>query len=369
MQTQDTSSKNTAALLNPATILKNEISNLNWPREGGVVEAAFIKTFARQAFFDLGAFGTGVVFGVEFLNARDIVRNLKPGDKISAKVNRLDGEDGYIELSLTEAGKQRVWQQVQDLQESGEIIPVKVTGVTLGGVLVNVFDLRGFLPVSQMATDHYPKSPSDNQAQVSEELKGLIGETVNVKVINVNSKKNKLIVSERDTVNVNVKELLSKYSVGQLVEGVVSGIADFGIFVKFVDNPQIEGLIHISEIDHRLVDNPKEAVAMNETVTVKIIDIREGKVFLSLKALKSDPWEKAADHFKAGMVTTGSVYKFNPFGAVINLDGGVQGLIHVSEFGSMEEMKKTLDANASHSFLIESVKPEEKRIILKNIKK
>lgn len=365
MQSTETTAVKPAA--HPAQAIKNEISNLPWPREGGMIDAIFLKKASRQGLFDLKEFGTGIVYGLEFLNAKDIIRDLKPGDKLSAKVIRLDGELGCIELSLTEAGKQRVWQQVQELQETGDIVSVKVTGVTLGGLLVNVFDLRGFLPATQMNPEQMKLQLDPDPAKASEQLKKFIGETLNVKVINVNQKKNKLIVSQRETVSVNVKELLASYQVGQIIEGVVSGIADFGIFVKFIDNPQIEGLIHISEIDHRLVDNPKEAVAMNETVKVKIIDIKDGKVFLSLKALKTDPWEQAADLFKPGMEVTGTVYKFNPFGAVINLEeGGLQGLIHVSEFGGMDEMKKALaPAPQSHQFVVDAVKPEEKRIILK----
>lgn len=346
-------------------VLKNEIGALQWPREGGVVEAELIKKVSRQAYFDLGKFGTGIVFGYEFNNARDIIRNLNIGDRIPAKVVSLDGEDGYPELSLTEAGRQRMWQQVQDLNESGEIIKVKPNAVNPGGLIANIGDLKAFLPVSQLANEHYPKDAEADKGRAMEELKKLIGVELSVKVISVNSKKNKLIISERDTINVNVKELLTQYQIGQVVDGLVSGIADFGIFVRFTDNPQIEGLVHISEIDHRLIDNPKEMVTMNESVKVKIIDIKEGRVFLSLKALKPDPWEKVHEHYTAGQEVSGKVYKFNPFGAVITLDAGLQGVIHVSEFGGMDEMKKVLVQGSPYHFIIDSIKPEEKRLVLK----
>ncbi len=360
-------SENTKNVVNPVQqFLKNELATITWPREGSMVVGSFIKKAPRSALFDLGRFGTGIVFGLEYLNARDQLRELKFGDEINAKVVSLDGENGCIELSLVDAGKQKMWQQVQDAQESGEVVTVKVTGVNASGVVVNVFDLRGFIPTSQLSAEHAPKEVSADPQKIMDELKGLVGQELNVKIINFNPKKNKLIASERETVSVNVKEMLKNYTPGQIIEGVVSGIADFGVFVKFIDNPQIEGLVHISEIDHKLVDNPKEAVTMNETVKVKILEIKEGKVFLSLKALKKDPWESIASTLKTGATVQGAVYKFNPFGAVINIEGApVQGLIHVSEFGSMEDMKKTLSAETSHSFTIEAVKPEEKRIVLK----
>lgn len=354
-----------AAATTPTQALKNELSAMAWPREGGVVEATLVSKESRQAFFDLGKFGTAIVYGQEFLNAKDIIRHLEIGGKVHGKIVDLDGDLGYPELSLTEASRQRVWQQVQDLLESGEIIKVKVSAVNPGGLIANIADLKAFLPVSQLAAEHYPKDAENDQQKVAEELKKLIGEELAVKVINVNSKKNKLIISERDTVSVNMKDLLSQYQVGQTVDGIVSGIADFGIFVRFVDNPQIEGLVHISEIDHRIIDNPKETVKMNETAKVKIIDIKEGRVFLSLKALKADPWEQVHDHYKAGQPVSGTLYKFNPFGAVINLDHGLQGVIHVSEFGGLDEMKKVLIPGQQFEFLIDAVKPEEKRIVLK----
>lgn len=351
--------------LSPAAqFIKNELANLEWPREGSVVEAAFLKKAGKMAYFDLGRFGIGVIFGAEYLNARDAMREIKPGDRVPAKVIALDGEGGYLEISLTEASRQKVWQQAQDFLESGELVKVKVTAMNPGGFLVQMSELKAFLPFSQMSNEHYPKDET-NPDKIAEEMQKLIGQELSVKVINVNQKKNKLIVSERESVSVNLKELLSAYQVGQTVDGVVSGIADFGIFVKFVDNPQIEGLVHISEIDHRIVDNPKEVVQMNEPVKIKIIDIKDGRVFLSLKALKEDPWQKVGDQYKAGQDVQGTIYKFNPFGAVISLADGMQGVIHVSEFGGAEEMKKTLQPGQAYDFVIESVKPEEKRIVLK----
>lgn len=345
-------------------ILKNELP-ANRVREGDVAEVTLIKKLAREAYFDLGKFGTGIIYGVEFLNARDILKNLNPGDKIAAKILDLDGDRGYAELSLAEAGRQRMWQQVTEFQEAGEIVKMKVTGANSGGVTGNLMDLRAFLPISQLSNDHYSKISEGDRQKNIEELKKYIGEEFSVKIINANPRANKLIVSERETVNANVKELLAQYQVGQTVDGIVSGLADFGIFVRFADNPQIEGLVHISEIDHRIIDSPKETVKLNEAIQVKIIDIRENRVFLSRKALKADPWEKVTDHFKAGDVVKGKVYKYNPFGATIDLEHGLQGMIHVSEFGSLDEMKAALVLGSTYDFSIDSVKPEEKRMALK----
>ena len=364
MQVVEPNNKADAAL---AQILKSELQSGDWPREGNVVEATLIKKQTRATYFDLGRFGTGIVYGVEAMNAREILRNMKPGDKLPAKIVSLDGEGGYIELSLAEAGKQKLWQQAKDLSEAGEVVKAKVSSTNAGGLTVDIagINLKAFLPVSQLSVDHYPRVIEGDRQKIADELKKFIGQELDVKIIDINPRSNKIIVSEREVLSANIKELLNKYTVGQLVDGLVSGIADFGVFVRFIDNPEIEGMIHISELDHRLVDNPKEIVKVNDQIKVKIIEIKEGRVFLSLKALKSDPWEKISELYKEGQEVTGQLYKDNPFGAVINLDGGFQGLIHISEFGSQEEVKTALPLQSSHKFLIDSIKPDEKRIVLK----
>ena len=359
--------ENNKANLNLAQALKNELGGADWPKEGNVVEATLIKKLPRQAFFDLGRFGTGIVYGVEMINAKEILRNLKVGDRIPAKIINVDGEGGNIELSLSEAGKQKLWQQAKEFAEAGEVVKAKVIGANAGGLTVALGDLelKAFLPVSQLSVDHYPRVADSDRQKIADELKKFIGEELNVKIIDINPKSNKIIVSEREVLSANVKELIAKYSIGQIIDGIVSGIANFGVFVRFADNPEVEGMIHISELDHRLIDNPKELVKLNDQIKVKIIDIREGRVFLSLKALKTDPWDTFKEQYKAGQEVSGTVYKFNPFGAVINLEGGAQGLIHISEFGGQEEMKAALQLGGSYQFLIDSLKLDEKRIILK----
>lgn len=348
-------------------LLKTEGPNSRL-RDGDVREVELLKKTQRAAYFDLGKFGTGIVFGVEMMNARDVVKNLNVGEKIAAKIVSLDGEGGYAELSLAEAGKQRQWQQVQDLADNGEIIKLKIAGANAGGLLGSIADLKAFLPLSQLSNEHYSKLTEGDRQKNIEELKKFVGQEISVKIINVNSRSNKLIVSERESLGSNIKELLEQYEVGQTIDGMVSGLADFGIFMRFVDNPQIEGLVHISEIDHRVIDNPKEIMKLNEVAKVKIIDIKEGRVFLSLKALKPDPWDNIEEKHKVGEVVEGKIYKFNPFGAIVDLPSGLQGMVHISEFGGIDEMKKILAPGSAYKFAIESIKPEEKRIILKQAK-
>jgi len=346
--------------------LKTELATADWPKESNVVEVTLIKKVARKAYFDTGRFGTGIVYGVEMTNAKEALRNIKPGDKLQAKIVALDGEEGCIELSLSEAGKQKLWQQAKEWLESGEVIKTKIVAANAGGLMAAIGDdLKAFLPVSQLSLEHYPKVPDGDRTRIAEELKKFVGQELSVKIIDANPRTNKIIVSEREVLSANVKELLSAYTVGQVIDCTVSGAADFGVFVRFTDNPQIEGMIHISELDYKLIDNPKELVNMNDELKAKIIDIKEGRVFLSLKALKEDPWTTIGDRFKVGDAVQGRVYKLNAFGAIIALEGDLQGLVHVTEFGGQDEMKKALVVGETYPFVVDAVKPEEKRITLK----
>lgn len=334
-------------------------------KQGDLIEGKLLAKSSRALTIDLGKYGTGIVYRAEMQNAKEMVKSLAIGDALTAKVLVIDNEDNLIELSLTEADKQKSWSIVSELKEKDEVLEVKITGYNKGGLTALLSDLQAFLPVSQLLPEHYPKVSDDNKAKIAEELQKLVGQTLKVKIIDANSRNNKLIVSEKEAAAISSKELVKNYTVGQIIEGIVSGVADFGVFVKFTDNPAVEGLVHISELAHKLVENPKEIVKVDDVVKVKIIDIKDGRIALSLKSLQADPWENAASKYKEGAETQGKVYSFHPFGATINLDNEIQGQIHVSAFGSVEEMKKQLVLGKEYSFVIESVKIPEKRITLK----
>ncbi len=340
-------------------------SATNYLREGDVIEAKLLKKQPAICFFDLGAFGTGIIYGIELINAKHLLKDAKIGDVFPAKVIELENEDGYVELSLVNASQQKDWQELKQLKENGETFEVEITGANSGGLMTEIKGVKAFLPVSQLSPSHYPRVENADKNKILEELKKLTGQTLTVKIIDLNQKANKVILSEKEATGNIDNEAFKKYSVGDVVEGIISGIADFGAFFKFSDNPNLEGLIHISELSHRLVENPKDIVKINDVVKAKIIEIKDGRISLSLKALQPNPWDEVKEKYKEGQEATGTVHSFNPFGAIVDLDLNIQGLIHVSEFGSIEEMKKTLEVDKSYQFIISSVKPEEKRIILK----
>lgn len=346
-------------------ILKANPSLMTLLKEGDLIDVAFIERGGRAAYFEIPMIGTGIVYGTELTNAKGILKNLSTGETVTAKVLAPENEEGMVELSLTEAGRQKAWQEVRELKERGEPIKVKITGANTGGLIGEITGLQAFLPASQLSNEHYPQNPDGNRQKLLEALNQFVGTELAVKIINVNPRNNKLIISEREIVTENVRELLTQYSVGQIISGIVSGVANFGAFIRFADNPEIEGLVHISELSHNIIDHPKEVVGIGDMIQAQVVEIKDGRVSLSLKALQPNPWEKVSERFKEGMRVMGVVYRLNPFGAFIKLDEDIMALIHVSEFGSVDELKKNLLPGSSYEFLIDSVKPDEKRIILK----
>ncbi len=346
-------------------LLKNETGFIKSIKPAEFIEGILIKKGPKVVYFDLGVFGTGVIYGAEYMNAADILKKMAVGEKVSAKIIDQENDNGFIELSLAEAGKQKVWAEIKEIKDKDEPIMVKIMAANSGGLITEVNGIKAFLPVSQLSNEHYPRVPDGSKDKILEELKKMVGTDLKVKIITNTQNMNKLIVSEREVANENVKELLAKYKVGDIVEGIISGVADFGAFLRFVDQPSIEGLIHISELDHKLIEHPKEVVKVNDNVRAQVVEIKDGRVSLSLKVLKANPWDKVADRYKEGQELMGTITRFNPFGAFVGLDNEIQGLVHVTEFGGVDEMKAKVEIGKQYKFTISSVKPAEKRIILK----
>jgi small subunit ribosomal protein S1 len=348
-----------------AKMLKNNPTVISTLKNGDSCEVTLLRRVGRIAFFDIPGQGTGIVYGSEYTNSQNIIKDLEPNQTIVATVVDAENDDGVIELSLVKAMRQQNWQEIKTLKDAGEVCDVKIHAANSGGLMTELNGIKAFIPVSQLSTDNYPHVEDGNKNKILEELKKFIGTTMGVRVLDFNQKAEKLILSEKEVSGEGVRKSLEKYKENDTVEVVVSGVADFGVFVRLVDDPNIEGLVHISEIDHKLIDSPKEVVKVGDSLRAKIIELKEGKVSLSFKALKPNPWDEAEKLFTVDQEIQGTITKFNPFGALVALGHDLQGLIHVSEFESLEKMKKELEVGTTHTFTISILKPEEKRIILK----
>jgi len=333
------------------------------PRVGEIVEGKIIQKGRSAVFLDLGAIGTGIIYGREFQEAKDTLKNLKIGDKIFAKIIDLENEEGYIELSISEASQELAWEGLKKMKEEKETISVKIVGANKGGLLSEVSGISAFLPFSQLSPEHYPRVENADKSKILKELQKFIGKELKVKIFDLDPREEKLILSERAKKTEEVKEILKNYKVGEVVEGEITGITDFGAFVKFGE--KLEGLIHISELDWKIIEDPSEIVKVGDKIQAKIIDLTNDRVSLSLKALKKDPWLEIEKKYKKGDVIKGKITKFNPFGAFVEISAQIQGLCHISEFGSQKKMEEVLKIGQKYDFQILSIEPKEHRLTLK----
>jgi small subunit ribosomal protein S1 len=337
------------------------------PKVGEIVEGKIIGVGRSAVYFDLGIWGTGIIYGRQFMEAKNALKNLKTGDKLQAKIVELENDEGYVELSLSEAGKEINWEKLWEKKEKDETIKVKVLSANKGGLLIKSEEIQGFLPVSQLSPKHYPRVEDADKTKILIKLQKLIGEELGVKILTLDPKREVLIVSEKATETKKIKEALKKYKVGNTVSGEITGVVDFGAFMKF-STENLEGLIHISELDWRLIEDPSEIVKVGQKVEAKIIELTpEGRVFLSLKALKKDPWENIEQKYQKGDQIQGKVTKFNLFGAFVEIEPKIQGLIHISEFGTKSKMEEKLKIGGKYVFQILQIEPKEHRLTLKLI--
>ena len=340
-------------------------------RVGEIVLSKVVDFGKAAVYLDLGSRGTGIVYGREFYEAKDKLRDLNIGDEIHTKVVGLENDEGYIELSLSKAGKEIAWETLKEKKEKDETIKVRILGANKGGLLAKVSDIQGFLPVSQLSAANYPKVEGGDSQKILKALQKFIGKELDVKIFDFEPKTEKLIFSEKAKENSKIKGLLEKFQIGDVVEVEVTGIVDFGAFVKIplkegeeeIDG--LEGLIHISELDWQLIEDPSEIVKVGQKLQAKIIDISNGKVSLSLKALKEDPWKNIEKEYSKGDLVSGEVTKFNPFGAFVQISPKIQGLCHVSEFGSQKKMEESLQIGKKYNFKILLVDSAEHRLTLK----
>ena len=334
------------------------------PKEGDIVEGPIIDMEPGKIFIDLHPFGTGIIYGREFMIARDLLRNSNTGDIVEAKVTEAENEDGYIELSLREARQALVWNEAQELMRNKTTLELAPFDANKGGLLIEWKGIVGFLPASQLNEEHYPKVPEGDKDRILAELKALVGQKLQVYIITADAKEQKLIFSEKASVQDDEKEseVKEKYKVGDVFEGEVTGATEFGIFVKLPDG--LEGLVHISEMDWALVDDPRTKYSIGDKVRVKVVDVTDGKVSLSIKALKEDPWKLAKGKYKKGDIVDAVIIKHNRHGALASVEEGVAGLVHVSEFESSEELREKLPLGSSHKFEITMFEPDEHKMTL-----
>jgi small subunit ribosomal protein S1 len=333
---------------------------------GELVEGTVLSIDSMEMYIEIPLYGTGIIYGQEYINARDMIKNINVGDSVKAKIVERENNNGYIELSLKEARQALVWSDAEKAMKSEQVLELPIKEANKGGLIVEWQGIAGFLPASQLRAENYPRVDDGNKDEILKELKKLVSKKLALTIIGVNPKEGKLIFSEKGNTKEDKKEMVTKYSVGDEINGEVTGVVDFGIFLKVEDG--LEGLVHISEIDWSLVDDPRVLYKLGDKVKAKIIEIKDGKISLSIKALKENPWDRVANKYKKDDEVNGVVIKFNKHGALVSIEEGVAGLVHVSEFGDDKKLKEALSLGKSYSFKITLFDPKEHKMTLSFVK-
>lgn len=344
---------------------------LKIPKLGELVRGRVIYASRREVRVDIEGVTTGVIRGRELFAESNVYSDLNVGDEVEATVIDLENENGDMELSFRFAGQKKAWEDLRRMFTTGEILPVKILEANKGGLIVRVKHITGFLPVSQLSPEHYPRVSGGDKNKILERLKSYVGGSMDVRVLDVNERDNKLIVSEKSVWEERQQNVIAKFKVGDIVEGEITAVADFGAFMKFSatggsasGGDSLEGLIHISEIAWQRIDHPRDLLKVGQTVKVEIIGIEGSKIFLSMKKLIDDPWQHVAERYHVGDSVEGTILKVNPFGFFVELDPEIHGLAHVSEL----PLKPGLDIRTigkegeRKSFRIVSIEPNEHRL-------
>lgn len=339
------------------------LSNIpNPPSIDELVEGPVISIDKGAVYIDLPPFGTGIIYGREFINARDIIKKINVNDIVAGKVVGIGGKEGYIEISLKEARQALIWSEAEVAISEKRIFELPVSDANKGGLIINWQGIFGFLPASQLKPEHYPRVSDGDKDKILDELKKLVGEKLSVTIIGANPKEGKLIFSEKSPEVKDKENIVARYALGDELVGEVTGLVDFGVFIKLEEG--LEGLVHISEIDWGLVENPKTMFKIGEKVRVKVIEIKDDKISLSIKALKENPWREAEKKYKKDDIVSGVIIKFNKYGALASIEEGVAGLVHISEFGSEEKLREKLEMGKVYTFKITLFDPKEQKMAL-----
>lgn len=334
-------------------------SSLQTLKSGDVVEGEITSVRKHEVWIDLGAHGVGVVMRREIGHGTI----LEAGQKVTTSVVDPELEEGFALLSVKRAAKDRGWDELQRIFDAGEAIEITPYDANRGGLLVELEGIRGFLPVSQLAAGHYPRVSGADKDEILQKLNALVNKSIRVRILDVSRKDNKLIFSEKEAVKDDMQELFAKLKVGDTVNGVVTGVIDFGAFINVQG---IEGLIHISEISWERVEDPHDYIKTGQEVEAKIIAIDKDRLSLSLKQMQEDPWLQEVKAFKKGDSVEGKITRITPFGAFVQLSAAVEALVHVSEMSNDDSVnpEEVFKLNEKKQFKVIDIDTDARKIAL-----
>ena len=333
---------------------------IKYPKIGEVITWTVEKVEKWNVLVNVNNQFSGLVVKKEVGNTIDSAE-LEKGQVIDIMVLGDSIEKGLLILSLKRASQIKNLSNLTKYNETEEIISVKPTEANKWGLLVDIDGLKGFIPVSQLTPVHYPRVEGADPEKILAHLEALVGLDFKVRVINVDEAGKKIIFSEKAAIQEMRGKALEKLKEGDIVEGIVSGILSYGLFVTF---DGLEGLVHVSEIDWGHVTDPSKFAKVGMKVKVKVIGLDSDKISLSIKRLKENPWDVLSKKCKLSDIVEAPISRISQFGAFMDLDGGIQGLIHLSEIshGVVKDIRDFVKVGEMVKAKIINFEPKKKRI-------
>lgn len=345
-----------------ATLLQKHEESSHVPQVGEIIKGIVVSASKAEVRLDIDGTFIGVVRGRELYDESPEYSSLKPGDEIEATVVDGENELGNIELSFRYAGQEKAWAALRDSFENKTNIKARIVDANRGGLLCSFGQIAGFLPVSQLAPENYPRVSGGDKTRILEKLKSFVGQEFEVRVMNLDEKGDKIIFSEKEAWSEKQRDVIAKYKVGSRVKGRITAVTDFGVFLSFGDN--LEGLIHISELAWQRIDDPADLFKVGQDIEAEVINIDGSKIFLSAKKLARDPWADISKKFKVDQVVKCEILKVNPFGLFVKLDEEIHGLAHMSQLGieAGKKVEELYKSGEQVELRIISIEPKEHRL-------
>lgn len=336
-------------------LLKLNQSKIKGFSKGQKVTGKVVLKTSKSLILDIGGKSEGLVAENAFIEARDLIKTLEVGDEINATVIIPETKDGVVLLSLRHAANDAIWDKLEKARKEKKEISVKGRSASKAGVMVEIEGLYGFIPASQIGKKY-------------QDLEDLVDKKFNTKIIDLNRRNNKIVLSEKEVseageIKLN-KEALEKVKEGEVYKGKVTTVTNFGCFVRLdikgAKEVDVEGLVHISEISWEKVKKVSDVLKEGDSIEVKVIGIRDGKLSLSIKYAQKDPWEDVVKDFKPEQKVKGKITKKSDFGFFVQLKPGIEGLVHITKIPPATKFRVGDEIDC----YIEEVDPKEKRISL-----
>jgi ribosomal protein S1 len=322
---------------------------------GALVNGTVLKKGRGELYIDLKNLGLCRIYGQEYSQSKQLISKLNQGDEVVVKITGFDDGYGNYECSLQNIEEINQWQKIKNFLKNKKIIEAKIIDANKGGLITEIEGIKAFIPVSQLAPEHYPRISNSNKNLILNHLKSFIGQSFQLRLISADPGSQKLILSERLAREEIYKQVLSNYTIGQIVDVQVVGLGSFGIFVRFHENPPLDGLIHLKEIPQEDQDLESK-FKVGDRLKAKIVKLEGDRANFSLKDLNEDPWIAFSRSHRIGESVSGRVIQKNDdVFATIEIEG-IRGVTF--------EQLAALTEGEEYIFKIESIEPKEHKLIV-----